>query len=190
MKWQLADQIDPRNGTNLNLPHNVQRKLFDYGIQSRSHSARSFCNQGLSSRKAFSPHRPSETAQMLALDALQRIRCDGSGRKKDSRNLEKGRDRGGAETDQSGSPDPVVLPAISERRHPPARTFAPERRTTSVKPHAVEFARLFSPSREPTGDKLNEVIQSKYGKDDVFSKLTAGKQRPNLKMILPPTRCP
>jgi hypothetical protein len=64
---QLADQIDPER-KNPNLPHNVQRKLFDYGIQSDALS-----NILLQSRTLFKEgHLPIdvEAAQNLALEAL------------------------------------------------------------------------------------------------------------------------
>jgi hypothetical protein len=46
----------------------------------------------------------------------------------------------------------------------------------------LSIARLFLPA-STSWDSLNEVVQSKYGKDDNFSKLVA-EATPNLKMVL------
>jgi hypothetical protein len=65
---QLADQIDPKR-SNPNLPHNVQRKLFDYGIHSEP-----LAKILLQAKTLFKEGHLAvdvEAAQKLALDTLK-----------------------------------------------------------------------------------------------------------------------
>jgi hypothetical protein len=67
---QLADQIDPKR-TNPNLPHNVRRKLLDYGIQSEF-----VCKILLQAKVLFQKNiLPVDTARALelSLDALKEL---------------------------------------------------------------------------------------------------------------------
>jgi hypothetical protein len=170
---QTADQIDPER-TNPDLPHNVQRKLFDYGIHSEA-----LGKILLQARTLFKKDFLSidvEAAQKLALDALKEFAAMDQ-TAKGFKDLEKIAIEKAEKTNQQ--PRSFSLPSISGvDTH--CKTFA--QKAHHFDKAMLSIARLFIPTAT-NWDKLSEVILSRYGKDDKFSKLIA-EVTPNLKLVL------
>lgn len=170
---QTAVQIDPKR-INPDLPHNFQRKLFDYGIHSEALS-----KILLQAKMLFKEGHLSidlDGAQLLALDALKEF---------------------SAMDHTAAAFKEAEKTAIerAEKANPQSRSFSIPSiggvdtycKTFAQKAHhfdkaMLSIARLFIPAAT-NWDKLSEIVHSRYGKDDQFSKLIA-EVTPNLKMVL------
>lgn len=170
---QLADKIDPER-TNPNLPHNVQRKLFEYGIHSEP-----LGKILLQARTLFKEGRlpiDLEVAQKLALEAFQEFAAMdhvATGFK----NLEKIAIEKAANASQQ--PRSISLPSIGGvDTH--CKTFA--QKAHHFDKAMLSIVRLFI-TTATNWDKLSEIVECRFGKDDQFSKLVADIT-PNLKLVL------
>jgi hypothetical protein len=170
---QTADQIDPKR-SNPNLPHHVQRKIFDHGIGSEALSkillqARTLFKDG------FLPI-DVEAAQKLAVEALKEFDAmDHTA--KEFKDQEKLAIEGAEQATQQ--PRSLSLPSIGGvDTH--CKTFA--QKAHHFGKATLAIARLFIPAAT-NWDSLSEIILARYGKDDQFSKLIA-EVTPNLKMVL------
>lgn len=170
---QVADQIDP-DRKNPNLPHNVQRKIFDYGIGSEPLikillQARTLFKAG------FLPI-DIELAQTLALDALKEFAAIDH-----VATTFKELQKSAVERYERSKQQPrsVTLPSIGN--------IDSHCKTLSQKAHhfdknMLSIARLFLPAAS-NWDKLGEIVHAKFGDDDRFTTLMS-EMIPNLKMIL------
>ena len=170
---QLADQIDP-DRKNPNLPHNVQRKLFDLGINSEALckillQANALFKQGLlpidlDAAKALAMDALTEFVSMYRVaqefKELERIEVE---------KYEKGRHQ----------PRSVSLPSIGGiDAH--CTTFA--QKAHYFGRAMISLSRLFIRDAG-NWDKLKEIAAARHGNDDVFLKLI-NEVVPVMKLVL------
>jgi hypothetical protein len=172
-EMRTADQIDP-DRLNPNLPHNVQRKLFDLGIRSEA-LVKTFLQANMLCKKGCVP-LDVLTAQRLALEALTEF--DAMDRTaKEFKNLEASAiERADKGNSQQRS---ISLPSISGvDTH--CKTFSQKAHFFSRA--LLSLVQLFIPDAS-NWDKLQEIVTIKFGENDNFSKLLA-EAVPSLKMVL------
>ncbi|WP_156041891.1 hypothetical protein [Bradyrhizobium sp. URHD0069] len=170
---QLADQIDPKR-TNPDLPHNVRRKLFDYGTSSDA-----LCKTLLQGKALF---REGFTivdvnvAMSLTIEALKEFSAmDQSLREFTS--MENAAVEHHTQAKQQARS--IGLPSVGHvESH--CKTFA--QRAHHFGKAMLSIVRLFYPAAS-NWDKLQEIAEANYGKDDQFSKFVASI-KPTLVLIL------
>jgi hypothetical protein len=170
---QLADSIDPER-TNPDLPHNVRRKLVDYGVAAAPLRKTVLQAKALF-RDGFLPI-DIHAAQDLAVDALLEFaamdRLTDEFRKLESTAIERA-------AEGASQPRSWGIPSVGQT-HSHCRTFTQKAHHFNLA--LLSIARLFLPAAK-NWDKLHEIIKIKYGKADVFSKLIA-EIAPQLKLVL------
>jgi hypothetical protein len=170
---RTADQIDPQR-LNPNLPHNVQRKLFDLGIHSEA-LTKTFLQASMLFKEGFLP-LDVLAAQRLALEALTEFDAMDRTMKEF-----KGMEKSAIERAEKGNSQQrsVSLPSIGGvDTH--CKTFAQKAHYFSRA--MLSLAHLFIPDAT-NWDRLQEIITIKFGQNDNFSRLLA-EAIPNLKMVL------
>ncbi|WP_140976853.1 hypothetical protein [Bradyrhizobium guangdongense] len=170
---QVADQIDPER-KNPDLPHNFQRKLFDYGIQSEA--LQRILLQARMLLKQEHLTIDVNLAQRLALDALQEFAAMDQAAKifknAEAREIE-------AYNRTQQQPRSLTLPSVGG-----VDTHC---KTFSQKAHyfgraMLAIAKLFMP-RAPNWDEISDTIHQRFGPSDPFSTLIE-EVVPNLKLVL------
>jgi hypothetical protein len=170
---KLADQIDP-NRTNPNLPHNVRRKVLDYGIGSEP-LCRILLQAKALFREGFLPIDVG-TAMNLAVSALEQFAAPDRVAK-DFESIELAATERFAQTKQQARS--VGLPSVAHiDSH--CKTFA--QRAHHFGKATLLIVRLFYPSASNWG-KLHDIVKAKYGEDDQFSQLITAL-RPTLHLVL------
>ena len=170
---QLADQIDP-NRTNPSLPHNVRRKLFDYGVRSEPLVKTFLQSDMLFKQNHLAIDR--DVALKLAIEAVHEFDA--------MEKVMKGfvaLETGAIEAAEKAKHQPrsIALPSIGG-----IDSYC---KTFTQKAHHFDRAllsivRLLLPAAT-NWDKLHEIVRSKFGKADPFDKLLADAI-PNLKLVL------
>lgn len=160
---QLADQIDPKR-TNPNLPHNVRRKLFDYGVQSEF-----VCKTLLQAKVLFQKHMlpiDTEKALELSLEALKELVAMDLGRRNFIA-VETAAIESFNQTRQQARS--IGLPSVGGvDSH--CKTFAQKAHHFGKALHSI--TRLFYPTAT-NWDKLQEVVSAKFGLQDPFPLLVS-----------------
>jgi hypothetical protein len=171
---KLADQIDPKR-TNPNLPHNVRRKLFDHGTNSEL-----LCNILLLAkvmfRKEFQPQLDIASAMARALDALAEIVSMDQVAKEFN-------------AAQNAAIEKVALVKQQARSFelPSLGNVDGTCKTFTQKAHhfggaLLKIVRLFYPAAG-NWDKLQEIVEARYGKDDPICAVVA-ETKPVLLLVL------
>ena len=169
----LADQIDP-DRTNPKLPHNVRRKIHNYGVGSEA-----LCKILLQSKALFKEHcLPIDiaAAQKYALDALKEFEAldQAATAFKELENAAMD-----AAERNNKQPRSIALPSIGN--------LEPHCKSFSQKAHhfnkaLLSVVRLFLPDAT-NWDDFQEIVRAKFGADGNFSKLLT-EAVPNLKLVL------
>lgn len=171
---QLADQIDPKR-TNPNLPHNVQRKLFDHGTSSEL-LCKTLLQAKVMFRKEFQQNLDIPKALTLPLGALKEIVAMDE-IAKDLNAIEKAAIEKAAEVKQQAQS--FSLPSVGNAdAH--CKTFA--QKAHHFGGALLKIVRLFY-SDAKNWDKFQEIIEAKYGKEDPFYKVVTAT-KPTLLLAL------
>jgi len=171
---RLADQIDPQR-TNPNIPHNVRRKLFDYGTNSEM-LCKTLMVAKVMFRKELQPHLDIEKAMSLALDALGEI-VSADQAAQEFIAVEKATIEKVALTKQQARS--FALPSIGNvEAH--CKTFT--QRAHHFGGALLKIVRLFYPDAK-NWDKFQEIVGARYGVDDPFYQVVSGTN-PTLLLVL------
>jgi hypothetical protein len=160
---QVADQIDPRR-TNPTLPHNVQQKLFDHGVESEL-LCHSFLQAWRLFRKEF---QTIDIAQALqrSFEALGELISmhDVAEAFKSAEQLAIDKAQSVERKDAS-----LAIPAVGNvRTH--CKTFA--QKADHCAAALLAIVRLFYPDmKRKNWNDFHDLIKDRYGEDDPFSKL-------------------
>jgi hypothetical protein len=170
---KLADQIDPER-KNPNLPHNVRRKILDYGVNSGA-LQKTVLQANALFRDGFLKI-DIKSGMALAVEALEQYAAiERSTTEFEA--LQNAAIERFARIDQQ--PRSVGLPSI-EHIDSHCRTFA--QRAHIFGKTTLRIAKLFYPTAS-NWDKLLEITEAKYGRDDQFTKLATGI-KPTMLLVL------
>jgi len=159
---RVADQIDPKR-TNAALPHNIQQKLFDHGAKSEL-VCRSFLQAWRLFRKEFQKidNEAALAESFAALGELVAMRNSADEFKVVQQSaIEK--------VASAGRDSSIAIPAVGNVRTR-CKTFA--QRADHCAAALMSIVRMFYPEmKKGNWDTFCDLVKSKYGKDDNFSKL-------------------
>ena len=173
-RLRVADQIDPER-KNPALPHNVQQKIFDHGVQSRQ-----LCNTLLLAKMMFRKEFLKidvERAKQLAMDALSELVAMHDASREFRAAEEVAMEKARQSMPQERA---LTIPSVGNvRTH--CKTFI--QKADHFAGTLLNIARLFYPGeRQMNWADLQELVKARYGASDTFYKVLE-QAVPNLELV-------